>query len=182
MMLKLDSVSEPSFYSLDVDEYSPLRVEFEPRVLSLDEIYYWRSTNKTNLLEVKLHALNGAVAEINLVLIAKERIVQRKSVLEEIYGEVPEKKGLPHFQLLPWIERIGQKEIGIDPELRFYDEDCQFKFFISDNGVAILFDGFVPNHAVADRDVRFLFDSEMQLCGIAVEDEKAVRLAHRFWL
>jgi hypothetical protein len=165
MMLKLAGIAEPRSYLCEANEYVPLRIEFEPRVVSLDETYYWRSTDRNYLLEVKVHAADGALAEIGLILVPEERTIQLESI-SELDGISERKNGLPCFEITPWTDRIGHKEIGIDPALRRYDEECPFRYFHANHGVAILFDGCTPDRVVANKKVLFLFNATKELCGI----------------
>ena len=177
-MLRLDTIAEQRPFSIEVGDYSPLQIEIEPRVLSIDESYYWRSTNGNYLFEIKVHASNGAVAEAAVVLVPKDRIVRTVSI-QELCDVGVENKGVPLFQTAPWRDRLGHKETGIDPALRRYDERLPFQLLVADDGVAVLFDGCSPHSAVRNGDISFLFNSSNQLCGVKIEDRKIGQAAVR---
>jgi hypothetical protein len=176
-MLILEKTENQRLFSVKLDPYYPLRIEFDPPAISIEEVYYWRSTNCNYLLETKLHANNGSLAEICLVLMPDEKISLLRSISNIINVEVI-KIGFPRFQLDQWLERIGGKEIGIDPALRRYDENRPFQLFIANDGIALVFDGFVPSYTIENNQrMYFLFNTLDELCGLAVKDEELGRAA-----
>src|SRR5262249_54746752 len=153
------------------EDYVPLRVTFQPQVVSIDEAFYWRSTNSKYLLEVEVHASDGALADVGVVLVPQERILRAVS-LQKLSATGTVKRGLPRFDTSLWKSKVVSKEIGIEPRARRNDEECPFKFFIADDGVAVLLDGATPAYAVQNGPVEFAFNSGDELCGFSVRDPK----------
>src|SRR5678816_3400161 len=135
-MLKLREVIAERPVSIKVEEYVPLRIKFQPSVISVDEAYYWRSTDSNYLLEIEVHASDGALADVGVVLVPDERIVRIDS-LQKLYAASGVRKGLPRFDTALWTDKIVSREIGIEPRSRRSDEKYPFKFFIAKDGVAI---------------------------------------------
>jgi hypothetical protein len=177
-MLKLREIISERPVSIQVDEYVPLRIKFEPSVISIDEAFYWRSTNSNYLLELEVHASDGALADVGVVLVPDERVI-RAGPLQKLYGTRGVKKGLPRIDTAPWKDKIGPKEIGIEPRLRRKDEAFPFKYFIAVDGVAVLLDGGSPAYTVQNGPVDFVFDANDELCGLGVRDSKVGRDANR---
>lgn len=176
MMLRRAGTVKVRQVSTFVDEYVPLQVEFEPRVVSVEESYYWRSTNSNYLLEFKVHASDGAVAEIRVVLVPKGRVREARSV-RDLCGTAGTTFGLPLIDTALWKKRIGPKEIGIDPALRRYDEKLGFSYSVADDGVAILFDGVACHSSIQCGPVRFVFSDQDELGGVLVQDAKIAERA-----
>jgi hypothetical protein len=176
-MLTLAQIGEKQRFSIRVGEYLPLTLESESRVLSLDEIYYWRSTNSDYLLEIKIIACTGALSEIELVLLPQQRFVNLHS-LDQLFAVNEEKVGLPHFQLFPWNHGLEGKEV-IDPLRRRYDEQRPFNYFIANDGVVLLFDGYRPEYSITSYQIQFLFTHAHELCGVAVKDKQIAEEANK---
>jgi hypothetical protein len=179
-MLKVDSIADERPVSVKVDEYVPLHIEVQPPVVSIDEAFLWRSTNGNYLLEIELRAATGAVADVGLRLVPKERVARVRSIRDLLHLETG-KRGLPLFQTAIWTAKIGKKEIGIDPAQRRYDESVPFKFFVAADGLAILFDSFSAHYKVSNGEVDFIFSSNDELCGVSVNDEKLGTAAVKYY-
>lgn|SRR5262249_3239545 len=177
-MLTLQEVISERPVSIRVEEYVPLRVTFQPRVISIDEAFYWRSTSSKYLLEVEIHASDGALADVGVVLVPDDRVL-RVASLQELSATGAVKRGLPRFDTSLWKGKSVSKEIGIEPKSRRNDEKYPFKFFIADDGVAVLLDGASPAYAVQNGSVEFTFNSGDEFCGLSVRDPKVGRDANR---
>ena len=177
-MLRLREVISERPVSIKVEDYVPLRATFQPRVTSIDEAFYWRSTNSNYLLEIEVHASDGALADVGVVLVPQERFIRVPS-LQKAYATGVVKKGLPSFDITLWTDKLVSKDIGIDSRSRRNDENYPFKFFVANDGVAVLLDAVIPAYAVQNGSIEFAFNSDDELCGFSVRDSKAGRDANR---
>ena len=167
-MLRLNTIAGERTFTRQADEYMPLKIEFSPPLTSVDDIYYWRSTNGKYQLEIGLAAPTGALSTIALVLIPHDWIVHRESI-KDLCGMGETKRGFPVFRLDPWKERIGAKEAGADPALRIHDEHLPFKLHVATDGLALLFDGCNPSHRVVNKEISFCFNAANEWCGLISE-------------
>ncbi len=167
-MLMLNTIAKEQPFTLQADEYMPFKVDFPPPLTSVDEICYWRSMNSRYLLEVGLAAATGTLNTITLVLVPPAWKLHRTSI-KGLCEVGKGKQGLPVFRLDPWKDRIGQKETGADPALRFHVEHVPFKLHIAPDGMAILFDNFDPSYMVINKKLRFLFNAGNEWCGLISE-------------
>jgi hypothetical protein len=168
-MLMLNTIAKEQPFTLQTDEYMPFKLDFQPPLTSVDEIYYWRSMNSRYLLEVGLAVATGAVNTITLVLVPPAWKVQRTSIKGLCEVEDSGKRGLPVFRLDPWSEQLGQKETGADPALRTHVEHLPFKLHLAPDGLAILFDNFEPSSMVINKELSFLFNAGNEWCGLIAE-------------
>ncbi len=166
-MLQLASVMARRRFDRTVGEYAPLRIEFLPRVPSIDEALYWRATGPNQLLEVKLEARTGALAEINVVLVAEGAVRAIPSVLN-VHPVQDRTEGHPAFRIEPWKRKMGGREL-VDPSLRRIDEETKFELAIADDGVAVMIDGRPPTRVVVDDRAWFYFDSGDALSAVVCE-------------
>jgi hypothetical protein len=164
-MLMLNTIAKEQTFTLQAEEYMLFKVDFPPPLTSVDDIYYWRSMNSRYQLEVGLAAETGTLNTITLVLIPPDWKLHRTSI-KGLCEMENGKHGLPVFRLDPWKDRIGQKETGADRALRSYDEHVSFKLHIAPDGVAILFDNFVPSYMVINKELHFLFNAGDEWCGL----------------
>jgi hypothetical protein len=164
-MLSLTSISDVHEVSRTVDEYVPLRLEFSPSLRGMDEMLYWRSRGKFYLLEIKLDASNGRLAEVTVVLVPRSSVVRRESVIASSDTEFSQ-EGVPHFDLTPWFERTAKRET-MDPSLRRIDEDHPFTLVVAKDGAEIWFDESAPRaKCIRAKDVCIYFGSKGELTGI----------------
>lgn len=168
-MLQLNAVAVEHHFVRYVEEYVPLRIEFQPTITLIDEVYYWRSTNSKYLLELKINATTGAVAELGLILVPNNWVLLEKSIKNLCSVSIKD-QGLPVFNLTPWKNKLTSKEIGIEIKQRYIDESYEFKFIIADDGVAIIFDKFTPQYRLVNDGLSFCFTSKNEFCGIVLEN------------
>jgi hypothetical protein len=167
-MLTLNTIDEERTFTRQADEYMPLKMEFPPPLTSVDEIYYWRSTNGKYLLEVGLAAATGVLSSITLILIPHDWVLHRE-LIKDLCKTESSKQGLPVFRLDPWKEQIGTKETGGDPALRIHDEHLPFKLHIAKDGLALLFDDCDPSYRVVNKEISFCFNEANEWCGLISE-------------
>ncbi|MDB4971520.1 MAG: hypothetical protein JWN44_7209 [Myxococcales bacterium] len=166
-MLKLVDLGPEHRFTRRVDAYAPVDIEIVSAAgLSIDEIFYWRSAGPNYLIEVKIVAASGLVGGVSLVLVppASTRIVETVGM----HAALDVQRGLPIVELEPWNARIGNREIGIDPALRFIDEEMPFIFTIAHDGIAVLAQLGEPASMVSNGDLSFLFTKQSELCGLSL--------------
>src|SRR5215510_4720438 len=129
-MLRLRGTIAERAASVRVGDHEPLRIKFQPSVISIDEAFSWRGTDSNYLFEIQVHAKDGALAEVGLVLVPDERVLRTGS-LNDVSATKLVKKGLPCFDTALWTGKIGSREIGIEPSLRRKDEQSPFKLFVA---------------------------------------------------
>ncbi len=165
MVLKRVGTAPEREVSRRLDEGVPFDVELASEVDSIDDIFYWRSANGTYLLEVKIVAATGMIGGVTLVLVPKE---QRRIVGSVRQAESRTDNGVPLVDLAPWKARIGNREFGIDPAVRFIDESVPFAFGIGTDGIAVYFESGEAASTVRNGDLTFSFTEENLLCGITL--------------
>jgi len=168
-MLKLNTVVTEQDFIRHIEEYVPLRIEFQPAISSIEEIYYWRNTNNKYLVEIKIDARNGGMAEFSLILVPSNWVLLEPSI-KNVCSVPVKNKGLPTFDLSPWTEKLNSKEIGIDPGQRYIDENSKFRFIVADDGVAIMFENQIPHYKIINKKISFCFNKSDELCGVILED------------
>jgi hypothetical protein len=167
-MLTLHAIAEELPFTLQADEYLPLKVDFPPPLTSVDDIYYWRSRSSRHLLEVGLAAATGAINTITLVLVPPAWKLHAPSI-QGLCEAASRKQGLPVFHLDPWKEKGGLKKTGGDQAIRIHEENVSFKLHIAADGVALLFDNCSPSCLVINNGLRFCFNAANEWCGLIVE-------------
>jgi hypothetical protein len=167
-MLTLNTIADEQPFTRQADEYMPLKIEILPVPTSVDEICYWKSTNRRYLLEVGLAAATGALSAISLVLVPHDWILHGTSV-HDVCKAAIRKRGLPVFRLDPWKDKLGQQETAVDPALRIYVEHVPFKLHIAKDGVAVMFDDLEPSYMVVNKDISFCFNAGNEWCGVISE-------------
>lgn len=169
-MLKLKEADGTDYSSIrQIDEYVPLRIEIGASSWSVDEVFYWRSTNKHYLMEVKLHSESGRVLGIDVLLLPSKNVRSIKSIKEVSERYQRKEEGVPLFELAPWIEKIGKKEAPSTLSSRRIDEAIAFELLVAQDGVGVVFPGCVPATKLTHADVSFIFNEESSLCGVLVE-------------
>lgn len=128
-MLKILKVLTSSKSIVEVDEYVPLTILFEPKDSSAT--IYWRGGDgKFTLVEIGLSKNTGAVNSVTLTSVSSESV---HSVLRspEIGGDWIE--GMPAFDTSCWSE-------DGDFSSRFIDDfNGEFRFIVGDNNVSLNF-------------------------------------------
>jgi hypothetical protein len=165
MLLKRVGTAPERKLSTDLNEGIPFDVELAPEVSSIDDLFYWTSANGTYLLEVKIVAATGMIGGVTLVLVPTER---RRIVGSVRQLESRTDKGVPLVDLAPWKARIGNREFGIDPAVRFIDESVPFVFAIGTDGIAVYFETGEAVSSVANGDLTFSFTEDDLLCGMTL--------------
>lgn len=169
-MLKLKK-NDGSKYPLirQIDEYVPLRIEIGSGSWSADEVFYWRSTNKYYLMEVKLHSESGRILGIDVLLLPAKNVRTISSIKEASARYRNQGEGVPLFELAPWTDKIGNKETPLTLSSRRIDEAVEFELLVAKDGVGVVFPGCVASSKLTHEDVSFIFDGENSLCGVLVE-------------
>src|SRR5262249_58728525 len=124
MVLKLNDVGPRCKVTRRVDVYVPIDVEAMDRPRSEDELFYWRSTNRKHLLEIRMAADSGLLVGIAMVLVPQEWMQIDRVVQPEISVETRE--GMPIVDVTPWSTKSGGR-LNRGGSSGRIDEDISFR-------------------------------------------------------
>jgi hypothetical protein len=165
-MLIVGGIAPERRLSCKVAEDVPLQLATGPAVISIDELFYWRRTDRTHVIEVRIEASTAAVTGVDVVLVpAGSRL--RAPAVAGLCSDLEEQRGIPLVDEAPWRARIGPRELP-DPMLRFVEEEGSFSLTLGSDGVAVTLENDPPRSMVTNGDVRFLLTGAKALCAIVV--------------
>jgi hypothetical protein len=141
-------------------------------VRSIDDLFYWRRTNTTHILEISIEASTGSVIGVEVVLVPPESRLHAPSVFA-MCGNIEERRGIPLVDEAPWRARVGRREFA-DPMLRFVEEEGSFSLTLGDDGVAVTIEQERAVSKIVNGNVHFLFTRTRGLCAVVVALDRLV--------
>ncbi len=169
-MLKLSKCSKHHCdLTTVIDEYVPLHLDIGISKTSIDELYYWRSTDQYSLMEIGIDSGNGRLLGIDVLLIPARLVSIVKSInaVASMYNIRDE--GIPVFDLAPWIEKIGMQESPAAVSKRRVDEKAEFELLVAHDGVGVIFSGCRQLSRLTLGRASFLIDRDDSFCGFLLE-------------